>query len=896
MTPPRAADAAIEDLIDAAIADPIGVRDRAPALLANHTGDPSKVVRIRWALGLALRELGELTDARRELQAAAAVADGLPDAPTAALVRSSLALVLLHLGDGEAALAQTVAAADDLVDEADAARNEMQRGLILQRLGRHEQAVAAYDVAEPALRRTGDHAALARLLSNRGVLHAYAGTLGPATGDLEESVALARRLGATRGAAFALQNLGFVAGRAGRLLEGLQRLEEADRLLRQVDEDAPTLAVLDMDRAEVLADTGLLDEALERAVAAAAAFEDVDDQTNLAEAELLVARLRLLAGHPVAAASLAEQARARFAAAHRDGWELQARYVAMAARARDGAVVDAAAAGRLADELAAGGWQTEARVARLLAARHALEAGDPAGAESHLARVRDGARRAPALARAQHWYATALLRRHHGDAGGARRAVAAGLAALHRSRLVFGSAELRAHAARHTTELVELGVRLALQAGRPADALRALDAVRAMDLAVPPRPPADPELADLLGQLRRLHADEQDAARSGDGVEAARRLRADVERRIRDRARLLAHETAGVAAPSLDVGELGRTLAGRTLVAYLNLDDRLHLLTVTGRDTRHVPLGPIEEVRTGIVHLRSALRRLAHGRGSTAALAAADASIARSVDDLLARLGLDRVPPEGLVVVPTGALDGLPWGALVPALGQGPEIAPSALGWLAAARRGEAGGPDVLVAGPGLPGAAEEVAELAARLPGARVLTGSDATAAAVLQAMEGAGTVHLAAHGRFRADNPLFSELRLADGPLTVYELEGLRRAPATLVLPSCEAAASATLAGDAVLGLGSVLLRLGVRTLVAPVLEIPDAATRPLMVDLHARRAAGATPAAALGAAVADAADATPRQRAVRSSFALFGASDVGTGGAGTGGAGTGGSVPGW
>jgi hypothetical protein len=50
-----------------------------------------------------------------------------------------------------------------------------------------------------------------------------------------------------------------------------------------------------------------------------------------------------------------------------------------------------------------------------------------------------------------------------------------------------------------------------------------------------------------------------------------------------------------------------------------------------------------------------------------------------------------------------------------------------------------------------------------------------------VMAAIDGAWLVHMAAHGTFRADSPLFSAIELDDGPLTVYDLERLRRAPRT-------------------------------------------------------------------------------------------------------------------
>ena len=118
---------------------------------------------------------------------------------------------------------------------------------------------------------------------------------------------------------------------------------------------------------------------------------------------------------------------------------------------------------------------------------------------------------------------------------------------------------------------------------------------------------------------------------------------------------------------------------------------------------------------------------------------------------------------------------------------------------------------------------------------------------------MEGADLVHLAAHGTFRSDAPLFSSLRLADGPLTVYELERLRAAPDTLVLPACDAAVLEVRPGDELLGTAAALLGLGVGSVVAPVLPVPDEATTPLMLALHERLRRGSPPSVALAEAAA-------------------------------------------
>ena len=182
-------------------------------------------------------------------------------------------------------------------------------------------------------------------------------------------------------------------------------------------------------------------------------------------------------------------------------------------------------------------------------------------------------------------------------------------------------------------------------------------------------------------------------------------------------------------------------------------------------------------------------------------------------------------------------------------------VAPSAALWLRATE-GRAARPDavVLAAGPGLAGAEREVRELAAQYPAATVLSGAAASADGVRRALDGAGLAHIAAHGRFRADNPLFSSLRLADGPLTVYDLESLERAPQTLVLSACESGLSDVRAGDELMGLAAALFALGTTTVIGSVIAIPDEATAPLMASFHTHLAAGLASSEALARAQAE------------------------------------------
>jgi CHAT domain-containing protein len=205
-----------------------------------------------------------------------------------------------------------------------------------------------------------------------------------------------------------------------------------------------------------------------------------------------------------------------------------------------------------------------------------------------------------------------------------------------------------------------------------------------------------------------------------------------------------------------------------------------------------------------------------------------------------------------VIVVPPGRLHSVPWGLLSSLRSRAVSVAPSASSWLRARRTDSAGvldattSPVVLVRGPGLASEGAEVPQLAADYATDSepvVLGDGTATVARVLSAIDGARLVHIAAHGTFRADSPLFSSLRLDDGPLTVYDLERLRRGPRHLVLSSCDSGVIAPAGANELLGLASSLIPLGTAGIVASVVPVNDAAVVPLMLALHRglRRGAG-------------------------------------------------------
>jgi CHAT domain-containing protein len=179
----------------------------------------------------------------------------------------------------------------------------------------------------------------------------------------------------------------------------------------------------------------------------------------------------------------------------------------------------------------------------------------------------------------------------------------------------------------------------------------------------------------------------------------------------------------------------------------------------------------------------------------------------------------------------------------------------------------------VLVRGPDLPSHSNEVASLSVSYPTARVIENGSATASAVLEAIDGSSLAHLAAHGRFRADSPMFSSIRLADGPLTVYDFQQLRRAPYRIVLPCCDSGALQPIGADELLGLTTALLPMGTAGIVATIVPVNDSATAPLMCALHAALRTGATLAESLATARKNA-EGEPIDLATAWSFVALGA----------------------
>ncbi|RSM74395.1 CHAT domain-containing protein [Kibdelosporangium aridum] len=260
-----------------------------------------------------------------------------------------------------------------------------------------------------------------------------------------------------------------------------------------------------------------------------------------------------------------------------------------------------------------------------------------------------------------------------------------------------------------------------------------------------------------------------------------------------------------------DVDRVRAAIGDRFLVNYFMHGRELLACTIADGQVRSHRLGPLDPVE-----LRYS------------------AELSEKLDaQILEPLGIG---DRSLVIIPATGMSDLVWAALPSCSGRPVSVAPSAGAWLSATRS-TPGTSTFAVAGPELVHAQREVALVGHP-------TGKS-TVDEVLADMDGADIVHIAAHGTFRRDAPMFSCLRLSDGPLYGYDLARLKRAPRILVLSACEVARADVFA--------NVLLDRGGQALIASSMPVPDEAAVDLMVAFHQHLKAGVAPAKALADAQA-------------------------------------------
>ncbi|CAN5828581.1 CHAT domain-containing protein [soil metagenome] len=855
----------IRTLLDRVAFDPAHtLAEATKQLAASPDAATDLTARLHQVVGLARRDLGDLDGAARALEQAAAVAlaGGHDHDHVAASIQATLAFVVAQLGDLDRAL-ELFGAAEPRVRGTDLDRLLSNLGAVLFWKGDLDAAATTLLRAVDRIARS-EPVAVAKVKANLGAVLAQLGRYDEAERHLHDVLSLRDPSTVEVFAAVAMHNLGFLALMRGDVPAALTHLADAEQMFLTAGADSYQPQIW-ADQAAALADAMMLDDAAELLGQAQRRFEELGQRTEGANALLTAARIKLASGDFVTARTEAEAAVDVMRSEHRESWSAVAEQVVLRARALggDGTLAVAALLDGNAADLDRLGWGVDATQARLVSAQLKIEQGSGAASpvDRDLRRTVARGREVDRIALA-HLDALAATRR--GDARGARRAITMGLRVAMAVQSRWSSIETRAHAASHGYALTELGARLALADGRPGELLGRIEATRLMTSRLPSvRPPADEQMAAMLTDLRAAESVVASGDSPADDRQAAEQRLVRLERSIRNRGRAL-RGTESDATTRVD-REIRQALtmldeSGRQLVAHAALDGDLVAVSRSHGRTRLHRLGRLDHVSSMLDVVTFALNRLNRSVGSESSRLAAAEMLHMSAEELseIVLPPLVAEAPDDVVVVPTSILHDVPWGLLASLAGRAVSVNPSLSAWARAETSMRQRGPitagsDVgFIAGPHLDHAELEVTTVAGYYQGPRLVVGAAATGHECEELMSQCDLVHIACHGMFRADNPMFSSLHLADGPLNVYDLERLHQMPAAVVLSACSVGGGRTLAGGAILGLATALLTLGASTVIAPLTPISDAASVTVMQRVHGAIVEGATASQALARAI--------------------------------------------
>jgi hypothetical protein len=369
-------------------------------------------------------------------------------------------------------------------------------------------------------------------------------------------------------------------------------------------------------------------------------------------------------------------------------------------------------------------------------------------------------------------------------------------------------------------------------------------------------------LAALRGELNWYYhrIETEQTAQEAIPVERINRLRAEARQRedeflriVRDLEGMKRRSAVRDTSASREPGEIRAALHPESvLVEYFRAGPEFLAAVVGRRGTKIVPLAPVAQVNARMRMLEFQLSkfrlRASYARDFEGALLAATRNRLRELySDLIAPLA-SLFTGTHVVVAPHGILHYLPFHALL----DGSEylidrfnISYSPSGSIYAVcqqRTVNQTGPSLLMGVPdrNAPCIAREIRSVAAVVEEPRVYLGETATSERLRTLGASSRVIHIATHGLFRRDNPMFSGVRLADTYLSLYDLYQLRLPVELLTLSGCGTGLSAVAAGDELLGLMRGLLCAGAQTVLLSLWDLYDETGAELMTAFysHLRR----------------------------------------------------------
>ncbi|HKV61371.1 MAG TPA: CHAT domain-containing protein [Candidatus Acidoferrum sp.] len=308
-------------------------------------------------------------------------------------------------------------------------------------------------------------------------------------------------------------------------------------------------------------------------------------------------------------------------------------------------------------------------------------------------------------------------------------------------------------------------------------------------------------------------------------------------------------EYATLETPAdFSLARLQSTLPSDTaLVEYYSTGDRLIAAVVTRESIKLTAVSVVSRVSHFLHLLRFQLSKFRMGaayanRFAQPLLAATESHLEALYAELLDPIR-EQLNVRHLLFVPHGALHFLPFHAL---RSNGEYLcdthtisyAPSATVFALCQEKTGSDVPNSLVMGipdERAPQILNEVQTVADLLPHTELFLGARATSQILRERGSASSLLHIATHGTYRQDNPMFSGIRLGDGYLNLHDLYQIRLPAKLVTLSGCATGMNFVSAGDELLGLQRGLFCAGATSLLLSLWDVHDETTSALMQEFY-------------------------------------------------------------
>jgi CHAT domain-containing protein/predicted negative regulator of RcsB-dependent stress response len=771
------------------------------------------------------------------------------------------------------------------------ARLEINIGNIYHRQDRFTEALACYERAYEELLSHDDAEGLAAVLSNLSLCHISLNEFAKSLELHQKARQHCEQKGMPVLVAYADYNIAYLYFLRGEYGRAIQMLREAAASARKAN-DAYQMALCNLDLAEIYLELNLGAEAAELAPAAHEAFQQLGFGYEAAKALAFAAIAASQQGQAFEGLKLFTKSREMFVAENNQVWPSLIDLYQGLVLFNEGRLFEARRLCTTAREFfSASTMPSKAVLAELLLARIALRLNDSLAARQHCdsALQQLKALQRPVLA-CQAEFLSGRIEQSAGKDDHAYESYCRARSILEMLRGNVQGEELKISFFHDKLEVYENLIELCLR--RPCGVEEAFTHIEQaksrslMDLLLQPvhvPSEADAGQSDLVRSIRnlreelnwyynliereQLRPEERSQERIQNLERHAREREHDLMRAVQE-ASAAEMSDAGLLAPSnVSLHEIRETLSTDTsLVEFFCVKERVLACVLDRDDLRIFPVTLQSRVQKLMQLLQFQLSkfRLDPQYVSTfqeSLLQSTQAHLKSLYQELIAPVR-DLLKAKHLVFVPHGLLHYVPFHALHDGESYlvdrfSISYAPSASIYaLCQQKPANISGQSLILGIPDAqaPSIADEVEALQSILPDAKLFKGPAATEDILRTHGPNSRILHIATHGYFRQDNPMFSSIRLGGSYLSLYDLYHLKL-PANLVtLSGCATGLNVIRPGDEVVGLVRGLLQAGAQSLVLSLWDVHDRSTKEFMISFYTRLQQGFPKALALQGAMVE------------------------------------------